>query len=448
MKIYLPVFVAGLILSLVGCSRIDPEEKTSRILLTSEGGDRATAYTMNNKVLIIDEGILCTWIDHQRQNKWALLSHGGEIIRQGSIGTPRIDNHCGASLAVDPNGVIHAVLGGHSSPVDHYLINDVTKDEWSHLSIVDGKITYPSLVSDQKGQLHMTFRNSEDSIWSLGYCRYENGEWTDPEMIVKAAKPGYVYWTNTLTVGKDNTIHLFFANVRLKEEGLLYHGASHLHSMDGGQTWQDLQGNSFSLPVSATELPLLEGEEQPERLATSEYLMEYNIPGPTSKEYLQMILSNATIDQHGTCHILLHNGIDGTVKLMSQQGKSWRSRSLMAPILRHDPGSRVHVQSSLTAAGNYLYAGLMIEDTETNTWGPNGTYTVVLRINGDKIELLPITSQNTSGAQWLSALPHQNPVTAKGQIPLMYTDGKNAGGFSANKNELTTKVWTVLIENE
>jgi hypothetical protein len=94
--------------------------------------------------------------------------------------------------------------------------------EWQQISTVNVKGTYPSIATDSRGRIHMSFRSPGDR-WSLDYCRFQDGFWTPPQRLVVAEKPGYIYWTNGLAVGPNDALHLVFGNTRVREdESLLY----------------------------------------------------------------------------------------------------------------------------------------------------------------------------------------------------------------------------------
>ena len=70
------------------------------ILLSANGGDRATAYGMSNKIARAAHGYVCTWLEGDRQNQWALVEVGtGQILSTGPVGGSLRDNHCGAAVA-------------------------------------------------------------------------------------------------------------------------------------------------------------------------------------------------------------------------------------------------------------------------------------------------------------------------------------------------------------
>ena len=413
----------------------------ARVVLSDEGGDRATAYTMSNKIIRLPEGLLCTWIDAKRVNQWAIVSlSDGKITKQGVIGGPRYDNHCGAAMAITPDGSVHAVLGGHHSNLDHYQFKAGTINTWEHISSIESPATYPSLVCDKKGRLHLAFRSQRDTNWTLDFCTFEKGQWTAPKSLVQSVKKGYIFWTNTLAVGPENRLHLAFARVIPLENGQQYHGASYIYSDDQGKTWsEDANGTIINLPARASELMALEGKANESRIADKAFLDRYDIPGPGSKEYLQMVLSNLVVDARGIPHMLYHNGIEGTVELKSYRSGHWISTPIMEKLEGKLPGYRVHMQSSLTVdEQGRLHAGIMMEPAIRNEWGPNGTVTlagIIDPIHG-KAQFRSIFEPDSTCAVWLPASEQSATV----RPALLLTKGQNAGGFSANQNELKSRV--------
>jgi hypothetical protein len=126
--------------------------KRTRLLLAHDGSDRATAYVMSNKIVRLRNRCLCTWLDSARRNQWALVdATTAAIVQRGPIGDPRVDNHCGAALATEPNGTVHLVLGDHHGQFIHYqTAPDAVRWELVEPSLGHGA-TYPSLVCDAEG---------------------------------------------------------------------------------------------------------------------------------------------------------------------------------------------------------------------------------------------------------------------------------------------------------
>src|SRR5690606_23879779 len=173
-----------------------------KTIISRSGGDRATAYAMSNKIVSLPGGYLCTWIGSRRLNRWALVGRAdGAVLREGALGEPCLDNHCGAALAV-ADGAVHAVTGGHHSALRHYRMDLPAADGWREVAVIEAQGTYPSLVADSAGRLHLTYRSSGEP-WTLDYRCFGLGAWTPARALVEAEKPGYVYWTNGLAVAPD-----------------------------------------------------------------------------------------------------------------------------------------------------------------------------------------------------------------------------------------------------
>ncbi|MCF7839125.1 MAG: BNR repeat-containing protein [Candidatus Marinimicrobia bacterium] len=140
-----------------------------------------------------------------------------------------MDNHCGAALAAT-GGLVHAVIGAHHGRLGHCRFDPAAPDRgWTALGEVGSGGTYPSLVADAEGNLHLAYR-ARDKPWALHYCRWEaaSQSWIAPRSLVLADKTGYVYWTNGLTVGDDGAVHLVFGNTHQSADGSLYYGVSQM----------------------------------------------------------------------------------------------------------------------------------------------------------------------------------------------------------------------------
>ncbi len=414
------------------------------ILISANGGDRATAYTMSNKIVLLPEGYLVTWIDDQRQNQWAIVDlANGSVLQSGPLGGPCIDNHCGAALVLADDHV-HAITGGHHSPFQHYRMVLSRPGEWQQISTVNVKGTYPSIAADSRGRIHLSFRSPGDRF-SLDYCRFQDGFWTPPRRLVIADKPGYIYWTNGLAVGPNDALHLVFGNTRVREDQSLLYGASHIVSRDAGETWCDDNGDVLPQSSSVLAIPLMMDENRSERVQSLTEQREHDQPGPRNLGYQQIILSNPVVAPSGVVHVVLHNGLTGTADLMSRYGSgTWTATSLTSAATHGDPIRRIHVQSSLCILPNGRpRVALMVEPTPECVWGAPGTSIVLaeLREDGTCSRSVQVTPSDPEYATWLPSQPHQVVASRGCMPPLLYTKGVNAGGFANNKNTVKTEVF-------
>ena len=414
-----------------------------RFTLSDNGGDRATGYTMNNKIVSVPEGYLCTWLDSVRQNQWAHVDRdSGEILREGRIGAPGLDNHCGEALAITDD-LVHALIGGHHGPLEHHTMK-IGVWSWRQVGAAGQQATYPSVTVDLAGALHVFYRHGSKEHWTLNTAHYENGTWSDAAELVRAHKPGYVYWTNGATTGPDGTIHLAFGNARTLADGSIHYGASHIQSRDRGLTWLTSKGEPLSgRPLAAESIPCIGDAEADDRAQSPVEILRYEAPGPENYNYQQMNLSNPVTDAKGSIHVVLHHNKAGTADLWTLSNSRWSVRNVTADALCDSTG-RIHPQSSLSIdASGVLHAVLMIEPTDHCVWGPDGTNIVWVRIDGDNVSGQMLCERDPESAQWLPALEHPL-IGGLDHVPaLLYTRGKNAGGFGDNQNELKTKVYLV-----
>lgn len=400
---------------------------------------------MNNKIVSLQEGVLCSWLDSARQNRWALVDGAsGEILRSGTIGSQGLDNHCGAAL-VGAGDTVHAMIGGHHGPLEHHIL-DTDSWTWQIQGVAGEKATYPSVAVDSDGRMHVFYRCGGKEHWSLNYVWLEGGSWSTPTVLVHAHKTGYVYWTNGATAAKDGTIHLVFGNPIVRADGAIHYGASHIASKDGGRTWMDSGGQAIGQSGFAAEsIPQLDAAKTLQRVQPTEEQERFEAPGPENYNYQNMNLSNPVADSAGALHVVLHNNMTGAAELCSLRDGAWSSRSLTEFVVE-DEACRVHPQSALSIGPDgTLYAALMIEPTDRCVWGPDGTYLRGVRIE-ETMTAVDITTSDPSVAQWLPAMEHP-PFGGLSEAPwMLYTKGTNAGGFGNNQNELEADV--VLVGTE
>ena len=151
-------------------------------LLSESGSDRATGYNMSSKLIRRDDTLFVTWLDAPTelgQPAQAMLGvcepQSGEMRSIIQLGEG-VDNHCGAALALDSTGRLHAIVGAHSGDF-LYRWSDTPSDaeSWSASTPLGPSDTYPSLVVDAEGTLHLAHREAGER-WQLWYRRKRAGQ--------------------------------------------------------------------------------------------------------------------------------------------------------------------------------------------------------------------------------------------------------------------------------
>ena len=81
--------------------------------LATNGCDRATGYHMSNKVIRRGDELFVTWLDSDYRSVVAAVDpDSGGVVSQAVV-AQGFDNHCGAAMAMTPDGVVHVMNGSH-----------------------------------------------------------------------------------------------------------------------------------------------------------------------------------------------------------------------------------------------------------------------------------------------------------------------------------------------
>ena len=418
------------------------------VMLSETGGDRATAYTMSNKILRVRDKLLCSWLGSQRRNHWAIVDPvNGAIEERGTFPGRMADNHCGVALAGLSDGTIHALSGAHSGRFTHYgLAAGSDWSGWRRLGMVGREATYPSLIVDPDDTLHLCYRSNSSGGWELLYQRLaKGGEWTEPVPLVRNNYPGYIYWTNSLAAGPDGRLHLFFQVPFKPSAKTRYYGAGYLVSADGGGSWSQVEdGAPIRLPLEVLAAQRIEGKEINEAHVVEE-IVHTNFR--LSHYYHGIHLSNTAVDGKGRPWVVLHR-VQKEATLYHLEDGKWVGRELL-PIVRSIlPKWRIHTQSSLLVRPDgAAHLALVVAPEDNLGWGPSEAEILRLQLkpNGRMRRIGLADRPDPDRARWLPSLEHRVVNAGSREPALLFTDGINAGGASANQNEVNTKVRLQLL---
>ncbi|MBM4037637.1 MAG: hypothetical protein FJ290_03905 [Planctomycetes bacterium] len=432
----------------------EPMRKAPTMLLSKTGGDRATAYVMSNKIARRRGLLVCTWLGSDRQNCWALVEpNEPKLLKQGVVGGPRRDNHCSAAVATDTDGTLHLMVGAHFGTFDHYRMPP-DREAWE--PVADGQAicqaaTYPSLVGDSAGTLHLAYRQEQGGRDPrLCYARRpRDGKWSAPRVLVTSAVTEHSWLTNAIEVGPKGRLHLVFTNtLPVADAGpdARYYGASHLYSDDAGETWRQFgRAEPLKEPAPAATLSRIEGDTlDPARIET-----KYGgAPGPLNSYYHKILLSNATIDEGGRPWVIMHNLLTRAASLFRHDdADGWVATPLLDAVRSVLPGFHIqHCGQLSRRRDGTIEAVLMVAPEGERAWGTKGTELVRLLVGPAgairKTELVCLREADMphwlpSLERWCGHAPIERPA-------LLYTRGINAGGYQHNRNSVNTEVWLKL----
>jgi hypothetical protein len=430
------------------------EQAPRSILLSQRGGDRATAYVMSNKIARRDGLLLCTWLDVDRQNRWALVDpRQARVVREGAVGQPQKDNHCGAAVAADLDGTWHLLVGAHHGSFAHYRMAP-NNDHWE--SIEDGRsigqaATYPSLVCDAHGTLHLTYRYEPGGRDACVYYarRPKGGRWSEPRALMRCAVSEHSWLTGAIEVGPEGRLHVVVSNTLPVPEvgpGARYYGASHLYSDDSGRSWRQFgDAEPLALPAPGAGLRRIEGDTMEPARIEADY---GGAPGPLHSYYHKILLSNVAVDDQARPWVVVHNLLEGTAQLYRHEvSAGWVGVSLTGAVRSVLPGFHVrHCGQLSRRRDGTIEVVLMVAPLAERAWGTKGTELVRLLVGPDgslrRSDL--VRRPDPDMPHWLPSIERwcwQAPVE---RPALMYTRGVNVGGYSQNRNRVETEVWLQL----
>lgn len=410
-----------------------------RQLISTEGSDRGTGYNVSNRMLRRDGKLLIGWLDappDKGEEASAMLGvcdlETGQLQHALRLGGG-IDNHCGSALAMDGNGRVHAVVGAHHGPfIYRYSDDPENESAWSEPELLGPLDTYPSLVVDQSGTLHLAHRERGDR-WQLWYRRKKAGQdWEAPRAMAISPVAGYNHFMQSLTVGPTGDVHLIF-QFHYAESGHARdckgRAAVYVKSEDGGDTWFN-EGQRVDGPITIESMKAIchmpdGGDGQHSLRVGNQVVDEKNCP---------MFFCSYPGYASGAFWKLTDSGwqmIDLKDRLNGLNMEGGRSTFL-----------------SRDGDGNFHFSFATDPTGERCKWfAPSlEMFYAVFDAAGNQIELNQMTETETEAANWLPSLelwdwtrPEQ---TYKNGRYVMYTRGLNAGGIGGdNKSVLKTEIY-------
>lgn len=413
------------------------------LLLSTAGSDRATAYSLSNRIIRHQGRIFASWLDaaskigeNARIQLAVIDQNSSRIERIMQLGEA-VDNHCGAALAMDQQGCLHAMLGAHGGS---FLHRSSTSPEdairWSDPTEVSGQNTYPSLVTDHHGTLHLAYREYGDR-WTLRYRRKKAGQaWEEPRSMAISPTKGYNHFMQSLSVGPDGTLHLFF-QFHYAESG---DGADcetrmgvYLCSHDGGTTWLNEDITS--------DLPITIGSARP--------FISY--PGGKWR------IANHVVDSEGRPWVFVSLPEQPSGGLFRRSRGSWERLDTGEEFSRLNFQGPMGREVSLSRGRDgviHLVAATR-PDGQSSAWFDPSHELFHLRISEQEstLSFRRLTKPDPEGAQWLPSLENWDwtrPEIEHIDSPwLMFTRGRNLGGIGGNNmNTLQTEVYLMSLVQE
>lgn len=408
-------------------------------LLSSSGSDRATAYNTSRKMVLRGDQLYVTWLEcptvpgaPTRVMLAACDEATGTVARAFPLGEG-IDNHCGAALALDATGRLHAVIGAHHGPFLYCAADQPDDPEsWSTPEALGPADTYPSLAADASGTLHLAHRERGDR-WQLWYRRKRPGQpWEAPRSLAISPERGYNHYMQSLSVGPDGALRLTFQfhyAASGRAEDCTGRAAVYLISNDGGETWYNEGEHCRDLPLTIGRAHAIC------RYPEGGLRIGNHCVDPEGRTWLFAVSPDAI---HG---VLWRREDDGWTRI--DLGMAWPQLNLAggrSSSLSADPSGRVWLAVAADPQG-----------AATAWFDPRHEIACLLLDGGARVlEVSQVTQSDPSVSHWLPALQaweHGGSGCADawtaGSVPwMLHTAGLNGGGIGGNnRNAVRTRVY-------
>jgi hypothetical protein len=234
-------------------------------LLSGHGSERATTGPGNNIVTWAGKTHV-VWQESDAKGYWChirTLDHAtGEWSALVRLGRGK-DNHARPCIAVDSQGHLHVVIGGHNSMMTYYRSrhpNDASA--WERAEPVDIG-TYPMLMCGAEDTLVLGARQDTGVRGVNLFIKRAGGTWEKRERIFqrKASNPGYAGYNVALAWGPDGRrLHLsadvYESGHKVIERGV-YQALVYMVSDDLGLTWRRSDGSAIPAGVSSEKLEVI-----------------------------------------------------------------------------------------------------------------------------------------------------------------------------------------------
>ena len=402
------------------------------IILSQAGSDRGTAYVTSSKIVRHGDRLYVGWLDappalgNLASVRLAVCdAKSGEMQRIFTLGRA-YDNHCGPSLAMEPDGRLHVVIGAHHNPFLHRW-SDTPAEEgsWSEPVALGPYDTYPSLIADADGNLHLVHRKMEDR-WELWYRRKPRGKSWEPWVTMAVSPlPGYNHFYQSLSVGPGGALHLLFQYC-YTDTGRSSDAKSrmvvHLRSGDGGATWFN-EGSQCQFPLTVdTVKPIV-------RYPAGGISISNHVVDENDQPWFFSILPD-----HPRGALFRRVGEDWTIVDTSAAfGKFNFTRSRETSLSR-DRAGRLHIAVGTNPdGGDATWYDLRHEIFHT-----------VIGKDANVESCRQITKTDISACRWLPSLEQWSwarPDESCATTPaLIYTSGLNGARDGGNRNALKTEI--------
>jgi len=423
---------------------------TPPFLLSNEGSDRGTAYTMGNKAVTLGNQTHVVWTDAIAFTRGRTFDHASNTWGPTLAIGEGCDNHNNPCLVADARGHLHLAYGPHGRYGNYpdgfpnacykYTVatepNTLVGLEKNHVATGEAfgyHASYASLTHTPQGLDCITYRGGEHPPSLFFQRQQERGGWTKAiEIADQLIAPGYTHYGPQITADSLGTLYLAF-HFYAKCRGYSL-GCAVLRSTDLGKTWGDVYGQSAELPILASPrfaVPAAEPTDDP------------RIAGIACDSRNRLWVMTAA---YGTG--------DGRALLSCFDDNRWQTVDL-AKFL---PAGKLATLGTFTIDHkDRIHAVIDVGDASLAQTGGGGKWWGhaslevyhLFSSDGKNFTCTQVSDGDPKNANWLATMPKPGPFQKVTRPAVLWTKGKtNVNAAEGCRTTVKTEVYCSFVEVE
>lgn len=226
------------------------------------------------------------------------------------------DAHCSISIGVDGSGFLHMAWDHHNNRMNYCISADsgsmVMGDKTTMLGSLENDVTYPEFFKMPNGDLLFMYRYGVSGRGNLVVNKYSiaTKSWSRlHDVLISGENVRNAYWQSC--VDKQGTIHVSWV-WRETWDVSSNHDMCYAKSEDGGITWTKSNGDTCTIPITASTAEYISYVPQHSELInqTAMYADSYGRPYIAS----YWTPEGSSVPQY---HLICHDGVEWITKQIS-----------------------------------------------------------------------------------------------------------------------------------
>lgn len=396
-------------------------------LLSSKGSTRASAYVFGNKVIDHDGKTHVLWLDAVSTVCGRTYDQGSEAWSDKIELFDGCDNHTNPSLAIDTEGHLHLAYGPHgwwgdwNSGCFKHVVSEKPNciESWKDETSFGYNATYACLITTPSGLDCIAYRGGDPPSPLMFQKQRPQGGWAPAQPLMhQNISPQYTNVGATIVCDQSGTLYVGGHFYNLKTDARSS-GVSVLKSVDMGETWTTMAGESCDTPV----------------LHDKTNAVPHHGDG-------DIRLGGLALDSNGS--LWVSTGNQGYGQLSNWTDEGWHTVDL-CPHLPDDRTAEAGAITVDTAGRIHMTVGLNIPVAKEESWGHGAqeVFHLVTTDRGNTFDCTQVSTPDLEFPSWLPSISQGGIHQPVAHPVIVYTHGYKGEGCSPLTE---TEVYCVIVK--